>query len=353
MAGKTDSTNSPRTNKAQQQNEHVFVIAGDNPSLVNAKYVELIEQLIPHEERDMGLLSLDADKAIIGEVMDELCTLPFLTKKRVVALRNADKFISGHGEEDEQDKQDKHGGLTNREILEKYFDKPCPTGVLVMTVSKWASNTTLAKMLPKIGTLIKVESPKGKEVRQLLIAYAQDKHSKRIEYGAVDLLVELAGEDISRLYTEVDKLATYAMNEKFITIAHVEAIVGRNRLFDAFKVIDACLQQNAAEAVERLRKMFADDKSAEYTTLGAFAYHFRRMFNVKKMIQEGMNEYQVSQKIWMGYNKDAQFALLRRLTIKQIGDQMLQLAETDYAIKRGQVQPRNAMEQLVLRMSAL
>jgi DNA polymerase-3 subunit delta len=341
------------SNKARPNTEHVFVIAGDNPSLVNSKYVELIDRLMPHEEKDMGLLVLDADKAVIGEVLDELCTLPFLTKKRVVALRNADKFISGHGQEEEQDKQDKHAGATNREILEKYFDKPCPTGVLVMTVSKWASNTKLAKKLPKIGTLITVESPKSPEVKRLLIAYAQDAHNKRLEYGAVELLVELAGEDISRLYTEVDKLATYAADDKSITIAHIEAIVGRNRLFDAFKVIDACLQRNAAEAVERLRKMFADDKSAEFTTLGAFAYHFRRMFAAKKMLMERIPQRDIINKLRMFYNQDEQFGQLRRLTIKQIGDQMLQLAETDYAIKRGQVQPRIALEQLVLRLAAL
>ena len=94
--------------KARHVNtEHVFVIAGDDPSLVNAKYTEIIDQLIPPEERDMGLLVVDADKAIIGEILDELRTLPFFTKKRIVALRNADKFISAHGEEDEQDEQDK------------------------------------------------------------------------------------------------------------------------------------------------------------------------------------------------------------------------------------------------------
>ena len=45
----------PKTTKAQQKNEHVYVIAGDDPSLVNAKYAELIDQLIPPEERDTGL----------------------------------------------------------------------------------------------------------------------------------------------------------------------------------------------------------------------------------------------------------------------------------------------------------
>ena len=37
----------------------------------------------------------------------------------------------------------------------------------------------------------------------------------------------------------------------------------------------------------------------------------------------------------------------------KIGDQMKLLAETDFAIKRGQAQPRIAIEQFVLKMAAL
>jgi DNA polymerase III delta subunit len=105
--------------------------------------------------------------------------------------------------------------------------------------------------------------------------------------------------------------------------------------------------------VERLRRMFADDKSAEYSTVGAFAYHFRRLFTAKKMLEEGHSQYEVAGKARIWYNKDAQFALLKRLTLKQIGDHIKQLAETDYAIKKGLAQPRIAIEQLVLRMAAL
>ncbi len=117
--------------------------------MVNAKYTEIIDGLVPPEERDTGLLVVDADKAVIGEIFDELRTLPFLTKRRIVALRNADKFISA-----------------NRESLERYFESPSPTGILVMTVSSWPSNTRLAKKLPGIGTLVEVKSPKSEELTQ-------------------------------------------------------------------------------------------------------------------------------------------------------------------------------------------
>lgn len=337
-------------NKEHRSPELVFVIAGKEPTLVNAKCTELVDRLITPQEKATGLWVADADKITITDVLDELRTLPFLTKRRVVVLRNADRFISARGEQNEDGEP---AESTNRKILEKYFENPCPTGVLVMTVSSWPKNTHLAKKLPDVGCLIEVEAPKGKEIPRLLTSYAEDSHNKHLEYGAAELLVELAGDDITRLYTEIDKLAVYAANEKSITTAHVEALVGYNRMFNAFEVIDACLQRKPADAVERLRRMFAEDKSADYTTVGAFAYHFRKLFTAKKMMQEGLSEYEIAGKARIFYNKQAQFALLKRLSLKQLGDHIQQLAETDYAIKKGLAQPRITIEQLVLRMATL
>ena len=345
--------------KTKSTQSLVYVIAGDEPSLVNAKYTELIDQLVPTEERDAGLLVVDADKAVIAEILDELRTLPFFTKRKIVALRNADKFISAKNEEDEENEQNKRdgqrgpAGLSNREILERYFESPCPTGILVMTVSKWLKTTRLAKKLPDIGTLVEVKSPKGQDLTNRLIDYARDAHSKGLDYRTAGLLIDLAGDSLTRLYTEIDKLATYAAAEKTITTAHVESLIGRNREFDAFEVIESCLQRKTGPAIERLRKMFAEDKSAEYTTIGAFAFHIRRMFSAKKLLLEGHSQYDIAGKLRIWNNKESLFAQIRRLSLKQIGDQLKILADTDYAIKRGLAQPRIAIEQFVMQLATL
>jgi DNA polymerase-3 subunit delta len=345
--------------KTKAKQSLVYVISGDDPSLVNAEYTKIIDQLVPPDQRDAGLLVVDADKAVIAEILDDLRTLPFFTKRKIVALRNADKFISAKNEEDEENEQTKQDSYnapassSNREILERYFDNPCPTGILIMTVSTWPSNTRLAKKLPSIGTLVEVKTPKGEELTRRLIDYARDAHSKGLDNRTAELLIELAGDNLTRLYTEIDKLATYAGNEKAITTAHVESLIGRNREFDAFEVIESCLQRKTGPAIERLRKMFAEDKSAEYTTIGAFAFHIRRMFTAKKLLLEGHSQYDVAGKLRIWNNKESLFAQLKRLSLKQIGDQIQRLAETDYAIKRGQAQPRIAIEQFVLQLAAL
>ncbi|MHC4753180.1 MAG: DNA polymerase III subunit delta [Planctomycetota bacterium] len=270
----------------------IYVIAGKEESLVNAQCRELLDKLLEPSQRATGLFDADATSLSPSDVFDELRTVPFLTDKRVVLIRQADDFIS-----------------KNRQLLEKYFDSPCPTGQFILTVKTWDARTKLAKKLAKAGKLINVTQPKQWELPQRLIKYANEAYDKKLSRDAAELLVELTGDELTRLYSEIDKLALFADKEKLITPKHIESLIGHNRLFNAFAVIDAIIAGSAAEAVERLRAMFAGDKSAEYTVQ------------------------------------------LDKMSLKQIGKYLQKLAETDYAIKTGRAKAPIAMEQLILRLA--
>jgi hypothetical protein len=51
--------------------EQIYVIAGKEESLVNARRRELIDHLLGPEDRMMGLLSVDSAQALISDVLDE------------------------------------------------------------------------------------------------------------------------------------------------------------------------------------------------------------------------------------------------------------------------------------------
>ena len=312
----------------------VYVIAGKEESLVNARCRELLDELLEPSQRATGLFDAEAASVSISEVLDELRTVPFLTDKRVVLVRRADDFIS-----------------QNRPLLEKYFDKPCSTGQLILTVRTWDARTKLAKKLAKVGKLVSVTQPKRWELPQRLAKYANDAHDKKLSRDAAELLIELTGDELTRLYSEIDKLALFADAEKVITPKHIESLIGHNRLFNTFAVIDAVIARNPGQAVERLRAMFAQDKSAEFTVVGAFAFHFRRMFNAKVLLNKGVGSGEVANRFRIWSHKDKFFAQLRQMDLKQIGKYLQQLAETDYAIKTGRTKAKVAMEQLVLQLS--
>ncbi len=116
-------------------------------------------------------------------------------------------------------------------------------------------------------------------------------------------------------------------------------------------MIDAVIAGNPGAAVERLRGMFAQDKSTEFTVVGAFAHHSRRMFNAKALLNKGVYSGEVANRFRIWSHKDKFFAQLRQMSLKQIGGYLQQLAETDYAIKTGRTKAKVAMEQLVLQLS--
>jgi len=321
---------------SKKKHELIYVIVGKEDSLVNARCRELLDELVEPSQRATGLFNADPKEVTAADVLDELRTAPFLTDKRVVVEKGADDFIS-----------------KNRGLLEKYFDNPCPTGILILTVNSWPGNTRLAKKLSNAGKLVTVTQPKTWQLPGRLVQYTADAHSKRLSKDAAELLIELVGDDLVRLYSEIDKLALFADSEKTVTAEHVEKLIGHNRIFGAFAVIDTCLAGDAAGAVDRLRNMFASDKSTEFKVVGAFAFHFRRMFNAKVLLDEGVRPDAIAKRLQIWGNKDSFFAQLRKISLQQIGDILQQLAATDYAIKTGRTKPQVAIEQLVLKLSAI
>jgi len=321
--------------ESPQTHHSVYVIAGKDATLVNAECDRLLNELIPHNERATGLLRTEANRVSVTDVFDELRTLPFLTNKRVVVLSCAEKFISD-----------------NRRSLEEYFDNPSPTGVLVMTVSNFDSRTRLAKKLGGTGKLIAASSPAVRELPERLRRYAHQAYGKSLAAEATELLIELAGVQLLQLYSEIDKLAVYASDKKQISLEDVRSLTGHNRLYNLFDVIDLVISKNAAKALNQLRRVFIQDKSSEYTFVGAMAYHLRRMFTAKVMLGNGMDQWQVGKKLRIWYSRDSFFDSLGRASLHQIGSLIQELAWLDYNIKTGRKNVQAAAEELILRLAA-
>ena len=331
------SNKEARSRKPEAGSRPVYVIRGSDGGLVGRSCQELIDRLLEPEQRGVGLLAFDGKDAEIAQVLDELRTLPFLTPRRVVVIRDADDFVSA-----------------NRPRLEGYFDAPCPSGVLVLAVESWPSNTKLAKKLTSVGELISADPPKPWEMSAELIKLAAQFHGKRLTKEAAEKLVELAGDDWGRLCSELEKLAAFVDRQKTITIEHVEEAVGRNRLFGAFDVIGAVTTGQTGLALQQLRALFDQDRQAEYRVVGAFAFHARRLFEAKALLSKGQAPAAVAKALhpfWRG--RDTFMAQVQRLTLEQISGLIQRLAEIDFQIKTGQTRAEVAIEQLVLSMGSM
>ncbi len=320
--------------KTEQQLYPIYVIVGKDSFLVNKECEGVLSELMVPEEREMAMYQVDADKAQITDVLDELRTLPFLATKRVVVIRGADKFVSSY-----------------REQLERYLESPSKRGILVMSVDSWPKTTKLAKKTDKIGKTIVTDEIKKWKLADYAVGYAKSEHGKQLSKTAAQLIVDMAGDELSLVCGEVTKLATYVGEKTAITPDDVSKLCGNNREYDLFAVIDQMSTGNTAGAVERLRNMFSTSKDAEYTVVGGLAFHFRRMFKARAMMDAGVSTFDIAKDLKIWGDKDNFFTQLRKWQLTTIAAIIEALARIDYESKTGQGRTEVEIEQLIMKVA--
>src|SRR5580704_6455267 len=113
----------------------VYALYGDDAFLRREVLAAIARVVLPGAEDDeLAIRRFSGDHATLADVLDELRTLPFFTKRRLVIVEGADPFVTAH-----------------RRELESYVEEPAETGVLVLSVKLWAGTTKLAKLVDRLG----------------------------------------------------------------------------------------------------------------------------------------------------------------------------------------------------------
>lgn len=316
---------------APQAMPGVCMVFGEDAFLVAKEAEKRLDALLAEEDRMTGLSEPKASEAQIAEVLDELRTVPFLAPRRVVLIKDAEPFLKNYGSQ-----------------LEAYLESPSPSGVLLMTATAFDKRTRFYKTLQKIGGVIEVAPIKSYNLPQYIAEYAKTEHGIALDGRSSRMLVELTGDDPGRLCREMDKLALYVSPKKVVAMQDIEQLIGRNRVFNAFEVIDGITTNNPGQALTRLQNMFASDRDTQYTVVGAFGYHFRKLFTARAMMGGGASAQQAASKAGVWYQKEAFAAQLSRLTLEQLAWVLGELGRIDHGIKTGRTTAPVAMERLVV-----
>lgn len=321
---------------AKKHQNGFYVIFGQDPFLVSKECETLTNALLGDEDRSMALYEPRANEAQVSDVLDELRTLPFLASKRVVLIKDAEPFVKANGD-----------------ALMSYLDDVSPTGVLILTVGSWDKRTRLHKKFKKTGGLIEVGRMYSNQLPGYVTSYAQQTHAIRLDGQTSRFLVELVGDDPGRLCREMDKLAVYVAPKRTVSPQDIESLIGHNRMFDAFGVIDSISTGRIGPAVSRIRNMFAADKNAEYSVVGAFGYHFRQLFRAKGLMAKGASPQQAAMKMGVRYKQNEFLQQAGRFSLTQLAGILAELGRIDFGLKTGQTTASIAIERLVLNIFSM
>jgi DNA polymerase-3 subunit delta len=311
----------------------IYAVLGDEDFLKRQVYVALRSRVLGPADASFALSTFTGDKVAFAAVHDELHTLPFLSPRRLVVIEDADTFVTRH-----------------RAALEKYAAQPSATGVLVLDVKSWPSNTRLAKLLGDAA--VNCKALPAHRLPDWCVQWAASAHGKQLSQQTARLLVELVGVEMGLLNQELAKLAVYVGDAKRIDAGDVDKLVGSSRLENVWKIFDAVGSGRAGEAVAILGRLF-DQGDDPIRILAAFSLQLRRLTQAYRLNQQGQPLPAALAAVGVPpfgiKGCEQQLRHLGRRRLERLYDW---LVESDLGLKgSSQLPPRTLLERLVIRLA--
>jgi DNA polymerase-3 subunit delta len=321
-----------RAGKAKPQ--PLYVVHGDEAFLKRQVLGALKTLVLGPDDGGFGLSTHPGDKAVFAAVHDELETLPFLGPRRLVVVENADPFVT-----------------RERARLEKYVAEPSATGVLVLDVNSWPSNTRLAKLVPDAATLV-CKAPATQGLPGWCADWCAARYGKQLPAAAARLLVDLVGPDMGLLDQEMAKLAAYAGDAGRIEAAEVDVLVGNSRSENTWKIFDLIGTGQAGASLTLLDRLL-DQGEEPMKLLGAFSMQLRRLAQAARLNGQGLALSAALEQAgippFARRNAEQQLRHLGRRRLDRLYDWLL---EADLGLKgSSQLPPRTLLERLVVQLA--
>ncbi|MCG8583426.1 MAG: DNA polymerase III subunit delta [Pirellulales bacterium] len=249
----------------------VCVVYGDEPFLIRHAAIALERSILGDSsgDADMASIEFDGKTAELREVLDELATPSlFGGGPRLVKVEQADDFVT-----------------RNRAKLEDYVDKPISTGVLLLEVTKWPSNTRLYKAIDKTGLQIECKSPTEGRLSKWLVDWGKRQYGVTVDSAAAEVLLELSEPEMGLLDQELSKVASAAGDGGTVTPELVEELVGSWRTKSAWDMLDAAAAGNAPDALLQLDRLLTAGENP-IAVLAQIAASLRRFAAATQLIEK-------------------------------------------------------------------
>jgi DNA polymerase-3 subunit delta len=242
----------------------VYLIHGSEELLLERAVRRLKDRLAKVADLDFNMETFDGDAVSADEVVNAANTMPFMSERRLVVVRDVDKMSAA-----------------DQGALADYAKDPAPFTALVLTAAKVNRGTRLYKAVDALGGAAEYAPPKrGEYPAEVTRLFAE--RGKRASGDAARALVETAGRDLRRLDSEIDKIVAYVGDREAVTAGDIAAVVSPGAV-TVFEFTDALGARDAGVAVTRLRKLLAAGESV-HGVLAMAVRHVRALVGARALM---------------------------------------------------------------------
>lgn len=316
----------------------VVVLHGEE-TLLRALYTQQLRDALAAAHGEIDTVTFDGLSTPAAEILDECRSFGLLAAHKMVVVDNAADAV----------KEDA------RPLFERYAQSAAEghaeNATLVLRGPTWRAGN-LDKIIAKAGAVIACEPLAPDRAVAWTLARAKKEHGATIDRDAASLLVERVGVGLSRLDTELGKLAAAAGGASpLISRDLVAEFVGQSREEEVWGIQATLLEGDAARALEHLRRVL--DISRQPTVLVSYALVdlSRKLHGASRGLRQGMSPWDIARplRLW-GPSKDAITDAARRTDPARALRAFRFCVEADVRQKSGLGDAERTLERMVLRL---
>jgi DNA polymerase-3 subunit delta len=231
--------------------------------------------------------------------------------------------------------------------LEEYLRRPSPTTVLALTGNEVKRDSALAKAVAKGGEVLVYSLPtRGRGSKADLPKWVEQQFADRgiqIDHDGARALVELVGDNVEELATEVDKLTTWAAGER-IGEREVAELVPARAEVPPFDLTDAWGRRDVAgvmAAGERIVERSGDaPRDVLLRIAGLLTSHVARVRECHALDAQGVPPGAAAERLKRNrFYVQKLYEQARNFSPDELGDAIVRLAQLDLALKGGSKLP--------------
>lgn len=341
------------------KSQSVIFIFGEEEFLLEKKFNELIESFVEKYNASNDFDIFDSEKVELITVIDSCFSFPFIGEKRIVGIKNFEKYFASS----------RVKKIDEKHPLVKYLKSPNPTTIFIICAylegfggitKELSTEKSKDKALKKIQsakfpynvifeTAELIEIPKFYE-KQIPNWIKNELKGKEITPEALELLLLHTNPNLRDISNELEKLKLFTDGKSVINEEDVASVVGISKEYNIFQLQKAIGIRDFSKSLMILNNMLSFDRQ-EILIITMLAKYFTILWQLKDLTQQEMNKSSLSAKLGVNvYFLDEYLEATKNFSEDELINIFNHLYQTDKLLKTSSTNSLILMQQLIIQI---
>lgn len=248
----------------------VILLHGKN-SFLKGQFIEKIRSnSLSKDQSSFNHDIFDFNQAELMDIQTASQTFPFISDKRLIEIKNAEKISAD-----------------DRDQLEKMVTDKIDSVILLFMSDKVDARSVFYKILKKHGKILDVDSFPNYLLKEWTISTAKTLNIN-IANDVSEFILEIVEPSMGHIYSELKKLRDFVGEGGNVSIDDVSSLVGRTKVDAIFKIGDLFLEGNLQEVLIVVRRLLNNEPPE--LLLGVLRSNVSRWLACKVAVAKGMDD---------------------------------------------------------------